>query len=83
MDFVTLDHHCRPEIHAHVVLRMTGQSKILSKPGKKFKYQFQRYGFQRMCHRRKQNVAIEHLKAELVAHSIDWPTSKACFILDG
>ena len=83
MDFVTQKHRCRPEIDAHVILRMTGQTKMLSKAGKQFKYQFQRFGFQRMCHHRKQNVAVEHLQAELVAHTIDWPTSKACFNLDG
>ena len=83
MDFVTQTHHCRPESDAHITLRMTGQSKMLSKAGKEFRYQFQRYGFRRMCHNRKQNVAVEFLQAELVAHTVSWPASKASFILDG
>ena len=83
MDFDTQDHKCRPESEQHLVLRMTGQKRLLSRNGKRFKYQFQRYGYQRMAHDRKQNIPIEHLKAELVAHKVRWDPSKAGFILDG
>ena len=83
MDFDTQVHQCRPESERSFTLRMVGQKRLLSQNGKRFRYHFQRYGYQRMAHDRKQNIAIEHLQAELVAHRIRWDPSKACFILDG
>ena len=83
MDFDTQTHHCRSETSHSYTLRMFGQKKLLSRGGKQFKYHFQRYGYQRMCQQRKQDIPIEHLQAELVAHKVTWSKSKACFILDG
>ena len=74
---------CIPESKEHLALRMTGQTNMLSKAGKKFRYHFQRFGFQKMCQRRTQEVTPEQLQGALVAHTPDWSVSKACFILDG
>ena len=80
MDFDTQEHHCRPETTESAVLRYTGQTQFLSSEGKKFRYQFQRFGFQKMSQNRTQNVEIEHLASRLVAHKVIWrPASKARF----
>ena len=73
---------CRPESHDHLILRVTGQTKLLSPEGKRFQYQFQRFGFQQMCHERRQNVEIDDLRCVLSAHVKRWPKSKDCFNLD-
>ena len=59
MDFVTQKHHCRPESDEHIILRATSQTHFLSTSGKKFRSQFQRFGYEKSVLKRTYDVDIK------------------------
>ena len=59
MDFLTLKHDCHPETTEHKILRVTSQTHFLSTYGKKFRSQFQRFGYERSVLHRTYNVDVQ------------------------